>query len=178
MKQTIVMLAFAAGLVAWSVPAQADVDIEGVLLLGTGVDTGDANNNPYALQFGGAAELTVAGYVIGVRATRSVATGGDSLPIANDSQNNRSPYVKDLRAFGVDLGIDWELAILHLSPRLGIGHLSEKDGDRVAAYVEPGGVAEVELGWFVAGVDLRYRFAIKESDANGFLAYARAGLRF
>lgn len=150
--------------------ARADVDLSGVLLLGTGVDT-DAHNNPYRFQFGGAAELTVSGFVMGFRATRSVASN-------EDCGTAECAYVNDLRTIGGDLGFDWEVAMFHISPRLGLGYLNEKDGDRVAGYFEPGGVVEAEIGWFVGGVDLRYRLAVKEKPANGFLAYARLGLRF
>ena len=160
---------------AFGSQARADVDLEGVLLLGTGVDTGKAPNNPYAMQFGGALELTVSGFVAGVRATRSVATDKACDLLNTDECDKR---VRDLRTVGLDLGMDWELSLLHVSPRFGFGYLNEKDGDRAGTYLEPGGVAEVELGWFVAGADLRYRFAIREAEANGFLAYLRAGLRF
>jgi hypothetical protein len=152
--------------------AALDLDVAGVLLLGTGVDTGDAENNPYQLQFGGAGELTINGFVVGVRGTRSV--GSD-----DDCSTPGCARVNDLRTIGGDFGFDWEFLLLHISPRFGVGQLKERDdGSRVAMYLEPGGVAEVELGWITLGADLRYRIAVDESDANGFLAYFRGGLRF
>lgn len=149
--------------------AKADVDVELVALIGTGVDTGDAANNPYALQLGGAVDLNISDYVLGVRVIRS---------LGRDASCAGCTHVNDLLAIGGDLGFDWEFAILHVSPRLGLGGLRERDGDRRAFYFEPGGVAEVELGWFAAGVDVRYRAAVGESDMNGLLVLARLGLRF
>ncbi len=158
---------------SWAQVARADsVGIELAGLLGTGVDTGDVDNNPYALQLGFAADLIVAGYVIGFRYTRSVGTNADCV-----GPGCRS--VDDLRTIGADLGWDWQLAkILHLSPRFGVGQVRERGDGLRAPYIEPGGVAEVKIGLVVVGVDLRYRVAIKESVANGFLAHARFGLRF
>jgi hypothetical protein len=158
-----------------SASARADADLELVALIGSGVDTGDAPNNPYALQVGGAAELTLSGTVLGVRATRSMGTDETAKCGASPSCPRS---VDDLRTLGVDLGFDWEFALLHISPRLGIGQLSERNDGLKAPYLEPGGVAELEFGLFVAGVDVRYRIAINDSIANGLLGYARAGLRF
>jgi hypothetical protein len=168
------LLALLVSLVSYAPAARADIDLSGVLLLGSGVDTGKANNNPYAFQFGGAAELTLMRWGVRARGTRSLGT--DKGAECNGSPC--PPYVKDLRTFGADFGWDWEIAMLHISPRVGAGYINERSGDRVTGYVEPGGVAEIELGWFVAGADVRYRFAIKEGDLNGVLAYARLGLRF
>ncbi len=159
---------------SWAQVARADsIGIELVGLLGTGVDTGDVDNNPYALQLGFAADLIAAGYVIGFRYTRSVGTNADCV-----GPNCRT--VDDLRTIGADLGWDWQLAkILHLSPRFGVGQVRERGDDGLRApYIEPGGVAEVQIAIVVVGVDLRYRVAIKDSVANGFLAHARFGLRF
>ena len=39
-------------------------------------------------------------------------------------------------------------------------------------------VAELQILMFAVGAELRYRFAVKEDDLNGFLAYARIGVRF
>lgn len=166
MRNHLIALA-AVGLVAGvSANAKAlDVDIEGVALIGTGVDTGDQPGNPYGFQIGGAAELTINGFVGGIRATRAVDLDDDE-------------YKLDLRSFGGDLGFDWEFALLHVSPRLGLGHVSALHGDFKSFYLEPGGVVEVEVGWFVAGVDIRYRIVTDETDMNGLLAYARLGLRF
>ena len=152
-------------------PASASaLDLAGVLLVGSGVDTGDAENNPYQLQIGGAGELTIAGLVIGVRGTRSVGSDERCAPGCT--------VVKDLRTIGGDLGFDWEFAILHISPRFGVGRLKERDGDIVSAYLEPGGVGEVELGILTLGLDVRYRIATREPDASGLLMYFRGGLRF
>jgi hypothetical protein len=166
---TLALLALAALFVAPPCAAAADLDVAGVFLLGSGVDTGDAENNPYQLQVGGAGELTINGIVIGVRGTRSIGSREDCAGCLQ---------VDDLRTIGGDFGFDWEFLLLHISPRFGVGRLKESDGGFVAAYIEPGGVAEVELGWITLGADLRYRVAISESDASGFLAYFRGGLRF
>ena len=165
---------FAALLFAFSLtPSSAaalDLDVAGVFLLGSGVDTGDAENNPYQLQIGGAGELTINGIVVGIRGTRSVGSREDCSP--------GCLQVDDLRTIGGDFGFDWEFLLLHISPRFGVGRINERDGGRVAAYIEPGGVAEIELGWITLGADLRYRVAISEADLSGFLAYFRGGLRF
>ncbi|MET0340356.1 MAG: hypothetical protein ABW252_05110 [Polyangiales bacterium] len=163
-------------LLSFAAPASAEVDFSVGALVGTGVDTGDADNNPYALQLGAFGELILDDFVIGVRGTRSIGSNGDCVgPNCRD--------VKDLRSFGGDVGFEWDLAMLHIGPRIGFGRLSERDSDdgeskRVAGYIEPGAVAEINLLMFLAGVDLRYRVAFKESDLNAFLAYARIGLRF
>jgi hypothetical protein len=148
---------------SFSAPAQA-LDFEATMLIGSGVDTGDTPNNPYALQIGGAAELIVAGWVGGVRATRAISSGD-------------VPARYDLRTFGGDLGWEWEIALLHIGPRLGLGQVRANEGEFHEFYLEPGGVAEVEIGWFVAGADIRYRVVPDESDVNGLLAYAKFGLR-
>lgn len=154
------MAALALGV---SAPAQA-LDVEATALIGSGVDTGDNPDNPYALQIGGAVELIVAGWVGGVRATRAISSG-------------ETPSKFDLRTFGADLGWEWEIALLHIGPRLGLGRVSSLNEDFHEFYLEPGGVAEVEIGWFVAGADIRYRVVPDESDVNGLLAYAKLGLR-
>ncbi|MFT3926115.1 MAG: hypothetical protein QM778_26460 [Myxococcales bacterium] len=147
--------------------ARADIDLEFTALVGSGVDTGNASNNPYALQLGGAAELIISGWVFGVRATRSFGTNSGG-----------SDHVNDLRSIGGDLGYEWELWLLHIGPRLGVGQVSEHNGDLKAPYLDPGLVAEIEVGWFVVGADARYRVAIKDTVANGFLVYGKIGLRF
>ncbi len=168
MRNYIWLLSTVVALCGVSETARADFDLEFTGLIGSGVDTGNADNNPYALQIGGAAEVIVNGYVLGARATRSFGT--------NSSEGRN---VNDLRAIGADLGYEWEFALLHIGPRLGIGQVRERgDGGFSAPYLEPGAVAEIEVGWFVVGADLRYRFAINDSVANGFLAYGKAGLRF
>jgi hypothetical protein len=86
--------------------------------------------------------------------------------------------VDDLRTLGVDLGYEWELAMLHLGPRLGVGYVNERHDGLQATYFEPGAVGEVELGIFLVGADVRYRFVINDTIANGLLVYARLGLRF
>jgi opacity protein-like surface antigen len=178
MRHLVLFASMLTALAATAQTANAQIDVEGVLMVGTGINTSDedssshdpVNNNPYALQFGGAAELTLAGWVVGVRGTRSLAT--------NDKCDTTCANVKDLRTVGIDLGWDYELLLLHLSPRVGLGYINEKGGDRVAGYVEPGGVLEAEVGIFVAGIDVRYRFAMGEKELNGLLGYARLGLRF
>lgn len=158
---------------SWGQSARADsVALAVVGLLGTGVDTGDVDNNPYALQLGAAADLIAASYVIGFRYTRSIGTKVDCV-----GPDCRS--VDDIRTIGADLGWEWQLAkVLHLSPRFGVGQVRERGDGLRAPYIEPGGVAEVQLGIVVVGADLRYRVAIKDTVANGFLAHARFGLRF
>jgi len=67
---------------------------------------------------------------------------------------------------------------LHIGPRLGIGQVREHDDGLRAPYLEPGAVAEVEVGWFVVGADVRYRVAIKDNVASGLLVFGKLGLRF
>lgn len=150
--------------------AEADVDLAVVGLVGSGVDTGDAENNPYQLQLGAAGELTINGFVLGLRGTRSSGS--------NENCGGPCVLVDDLRSFGGDVGFDWEFALLHISPRIGVGRLKERHGNIVAAYMEPGGVAELELGILTLGAELRYRVAFGEPDASALLGYFRLGLRF
>ncbi len=170
MRRTSIYLALFTLCLSIPAAASADIDLAVVALVGSGVDTGDAENNPYQLQLGAAGELTINGFVIGVRGTRS--RGSDS------NCAGKCVLVDDLRSIGGDLGFDWQFVLLHVGPRLGIGRLKERDGAIVAAYLEPGGVAEVELLMFTLGAEVRYRVAVKEPDANGLLAYLRLGLRF
>lgn len=167
MRSYMSILGMVVSLCAFSATARADIDLELTALIGGGVDTGSASNNPYALQLGGAAELIVNGYVLGARATRSFGT---------DSSAGRR--VDDMRTLGADLGYEWEFALLHIGPRLGIGQIRERNDGLRAPYLEPGAVAEIELGLFVVGVDARYRVAIKDSVANGLLVSGKIGLRF
>jgi hypothetical protein len=169
-------LALFVALLSFAAPAAAEIDVGGGLLVGTGVDTGDADNNPYALQLGAYGELVLNDFVLGIRGTRSLGSDPEDCDVVCRD-------VKDLRSFGGDVGFEWDIAMLHFGPRLGFGRLSERDASegeskRVAAYLEPGAVAEINLLMFAVGVDLRYRVALKESDLNAFLAYARLGLRF
>jgi hypothetical protein len=169
MRHIALFLAVLGGLFVVTPSAHA-LDLEGVLLVGTGVNTGDSKNNPYALQIGGAGELTVAGWVVGVRGTRSFGTNEECVDCIN---------VKDLRTIGGDFGWDWEVLLLHISPRLGFGYIKERTGDeRVTGYLEPGAVVEAEVALFVAGLDVRYRYAVKEDELSGVIGYVRAGLRF
>jgi hypothetical protein len=169
-------LVAALALCTLAVPARADTDIAGGLLIGSGVDTGDGENNPYQLQIGGFVEVIANHYVLGFRATR---TRGSNVDHACDvTGNDCNVYVDDLRSIGGDLGFEWDLLLLHLSPRLGIGSVSEVDSGRKALYLDPGGVLDLEVGPFMAGVDVRYRFAVDESDLNGLMVLARIGLRF
>jgi hypothetical protein len=167
MRSYLSFLGLVVSIWAVSASAQAGVDLELTALIGTGVDTGNAPNNPYALQLGGAAELIVSGYVLGARATHSFGTNSDS-----------GRNVDDLTTLGADLGYEWELSLLHIGPRFGVGQLRERNDGLRAPYIEPGAVAEIEIGWFVVGADIRYRVAINDTIANGFLAYAKIGLRF
>jgi len=148
-----------------------DIDLGLVGLIGSGIDTGDAPNNPYRLQLGGAVELTLDGFVLGLRGTRSLGSSADCDTTA-------CVEVHDLRTFGGDVGFDWEFALLHISPRFGIGRLKERGGSIVSTYLEPGGVAELEIAILTLGVEVRYRAALKDNDASGLLGYFRAGLRF
>lgn len=155
---------------ALSASARADVALGGGALIGTGVDTGDANNNPYRLQVGGYGELELDSLVLGVRGTRSLKSDPEAC-------TERCRDVKDLRTIGGDVGFQWTFAFLRIGPRLGIGYLKERDGDRVGAYFEPGAVADINIMFLNIGADIRYRAVAKESDANGFLAYLRLGIR-
>jgi hypothetical protein len=163
-------LAFVAA-VALSMPAKADIGLGGGALIGTGIDTGDANNNPYKLQLGAYGELTINNFLIGVRGTRSVKSDPDC-------RGDRCADVDDLRTIGGDVGYIWHLPLIHVGPRLGIGHLKESDGDRVGAYFEPGASLDIHLLLFNVGVEARYRFVTATPEANGFLAYLRLGLQF
>lgn len=172
-KLSLVLGMFVA-LVAVSAPsadARADVDVEVAALIGTGVETDSAPNNPYALQLGAVGELTLGNLVLGVRGTRSKGTNSDCTGCRD---------VKDIRTIGGDVGYAWKIAMLHIGPRLGLGYIKERDGDRVGGYLEPGAVAEAQIALFVVGADLRYRVALgKDTDnLNGFLGYLRLGLRF
>ncbi len=151
--------------------ASAGVDLGLIGLVGTGIDTGDAPNNPYRLQLGGAVELTVMGIVLGLRATRSLGSSADCATTA-------CVEVHDLRTFGGDFGFDWEFALLHISPRFGVGHLKERNGSISSTYLEPGGVAEIEIAILTLGAEVRYRAVLKDNDASGLLGYFRAGVRF
>jgi hypothetical protein len=147
-------------------PARADFDIEGTLLVGSGADMKQDNGNVYALQVGGALELIINGIVVGGRATRAFSSSDQ-------------PTALDLRAIGGDLGYEWELWLLHIGPRVGLGYISTRRKDEFSSfYVEPGVVAEIEIGWFVAGADARYRVVTEDMDRNGFLVYGKIGLRF
>jgi hypothetical protein len=161
------------GLMGLAAPARADVDLALGALIGSGTSTGDGDHNLYALQYGGFVELIVGGYVMGFRALRARATGPYPTSPGSDVLIN-----DHVRAWGGDLGYEWELLMLHLGPRLGIGRVTMDALDLDALYLDPGGVAEIELGPFLGGVDIRYRVAIGEPELSGLLAYARLGLRF
>jgi hypothetical protein len=171
-QRAFASLSFVVAL-ALAMPASADVGLGGGALIGTGVDTGDANNNPYRLQIGGYGELDIGNLLIGVRGTRSVKSDPDCGGV------ERCRDVRDLRTIGGDLGYIWHLPLLHLGPRLGIGYLNEKDGDNVGAYFEPGASLDVHLLLFNIGAEIRYRFVTgTDGDLNAFLAYLRLGLHF
>jgi hypothetical protein len=175
MRKIILPLLTCLGLAAVALPARADTDLAGAILIGSGVDTGDSENNPYQLQFGGAVELIVNGYVFGFRGIRTL---GENIDERCEASGRCDLAVNDLRSMGGDLGYEWEVLVLHIGPRLGIGRVREVDVGFKAPYLDPGGVAEVELGPFLAGVDVRYRFALGEPALSGLLAYAKIGLRF
>ena len=106
------------------------------------------------------------GFVGGVRATYALSSGD-------------VPTRLDLRTFGGDIGYEWEIAMLHIGPRLGLGYLSTiKRKEFESFYFEPGVVAEVEIGWFVVGGDLRYRIVTERMNMNGVLLYGKIGFRF
>jgi hypothetical protein len=156
-------LLFAVG---FSSPARADIDLEGTLLVGSGVDTGHQKGNTYALQIGGQVELIINGFVGGFRATRAISF-------------RDGPAALDLRSIGGDLGYEWEIAFLHIGPRVGLGYVSTlRKNEFESFYVEPGAVAEIEVGWFVVGADVRYRVVTADMDRNGLLVYGKIGLRF
>jgi hypothetical protein len=168
----LVALSFVVAL-AFAMPASADVGLGGGALIGTGIDTGDANNNPYRLQLGAYGELTINNFLIGVRGTRSLASNPDCGGVA------KCPDVKDLRTIGGDVGYIWHLPLIHLGPRLGIGQVKEPDGTRAGAYFEPGVSLDVHLLLFNIGAEARYRFVTNTGgDLNGFIAYLRLGLQF
>jgi hypothetical protein len=172
MRKIILPLIACLALSAVAGSARAsDTDLAGGVLIGSGVDTGDSENNPYQLQFGGFVELIIDGYVLGFRGVRTV--GSDS-----DCEGASCAALDDLRSMGGDFGFEWELLMLHIGPRLGVGRVREVEAGLKAPYLDPGGVAEIELGPFLGGVDIRYRVAIGEPELNGLLAYARLGLRF
>ncbi|HEY6878544.1 MAG TPA: hypothetical protein VI299_11025 [Polyangiales bacterium] len=165
-------LAFVVAL-ALAKPASADVGLGGGALIGTGVDTGDANNNPYRLQLGAYGELSIGNLLIGVRGTRSVK----SDPAACSTRD--CPDVKDLRTIGGDVGYIWHLPLIHLGPRLGIGQVKEPDGHRAGAYFEPGVSLDLHLLLFNIGAEARYRIVTNTGgDLNAFIAYLRLGLQF
>jgi hypothetical protein len=159
------MLVLTLSWVALAGSARADFDLAGVALIGSGVDTGDEPHNPYAFQVGGELEMIINGFVVGGRVTRAL-TSGD---VDRDFH---------LLAFGGDLGYEWELAIVHLGPRVAMGQVRQIDGDFKSFYVEPGAVVDIELGWFLIGAELRYRFVTENMDRSGIMALARIGLRF
>jgi hypothetical protein len=171
--QLVLFCSLIAAAFALSVPAaRADVGLGAGALIGTGVNVGgDAENNPYKLQLGGYGEVDIGNLLVGIRGTRSL--GSD--PEACDERKCRD--VRDLRTLGGDLGYIWHLPLIHVGPRLGIGYLKEKDGDRVGAYFEPGASLDVKLLLFNVGAEVRYRVVAGASDANGVLAYLRLGLR-
>ena len=159
----VVALALAVG---FSHPARADIDIAGSLLVGSGVDTGDSKGNTYAFQIGGQAELIIFGFVAGFRATRAISF-------------RDGPAALDLRSLGGDLGWEWSLGPVHVGPRVGLGYVRTLRKDTFESfYVEPGGVAEVQIAWFVVGGDVRYRVVTEDMDRNGLLIYGKLGLRF
>ncbi|MDB4990733.1 MAG: hypothetical protein JWN04_5911 [Myxococcaceae bacterium] len=156
---------------ALTVPAQADVGIGGGALVGTGVNVGGhADNNPYKLQLGAYGELNLGSFLVGVRGTRSLASNAKC-------DGNHCRDVRDLRTIGGDLGYLWDLPLVHVGPRLGIGYLKERDGARVGAYFEPGVSADVQLLLFNVGAEVRYRIVAGAHDANGVIAYLRLGIR-
>jgi hypothetical protein len=174
MRKVFLLLATLALSIGSTLPARAsDTDLTLAGLLGSGVDTGNANNNPYALQLGGVIELIVDGWVFGFRGVRTLGTDPDDFCKANGN----CKYVKDLRSMGGDLGFEWSLWLLHVGPRFGIGRVREVDAGLKNLYLDPGGVAEIELGPFLGGVDIRYRITPGASELSGLLAYAKLGLR-
>src|SRR5690349_9306421 len=74
----LVLGACAALIMAFTLPARADTDVSGGLLIGSGVDTGDSENNPYQLQIGGWVELIWGNYVVGFRGLRTLGENDDS----------------------------------------------------------------------------------------------------
>jgi hypothetical protein len=169
MRNTLLLLG-ALALVSLAAPA-AKADVSGGLLIGSGVETGDSETNPYQLQIGGWVELIHDGYIIGFRGLRTLGENVDDSCTSCDLQ------VRDLRSMGADLGYEWTIAVLHIGPRFGIGRVREVDEGLKAPYLDPGGVAEVELGPFLAGVDVRYRFAPGDRELDGLLVYGKIGLR-
>jgi hypothetical protein len=175
MRTTTFALSLTAlvALCAITLPARADTDLAGGLLVGSGVDTGDGDNNPYQLQLGGWVELVVDDFILGFKGTRSLGSDADCSKSSSSCHD-----VEDLRSLGGDLGYEWDLALLHIGPRLGMGTVREvHSGDR-AFYLDPGAVLDVELGPFLGGVDVRYRVAVNDSNFSGLLVFARLGLRF
>jgi hypothetical protein len=165
----------ARGALCITLPASADTDVAGGLLVGSGKSSHDSKteSNLYQLQFGGFAELVVNHIVLGFHATRSL-----SSPSVCDARPGSVCFgAPNLRAMGGDLGYEWDLSILHLSPRLGVGSVRVPGSEMRALYFDPGAVLDVKLGLFMAGVDVRYRLAVDRSDWNGLLVFARIALR-
>jgi hypothetical protein len=175
-RNTLLVLGACALITAFTLPAHAETEVSGGLLIGTGVDTGDSDNNPYQLQIGGWVELIYSGFVVGFRGLRTLGEESEGICTQTSACDLE---VDDLRSMGGDLGYEWTLAIVHLGPRFGVGRVREVDDGIRAPYLDPGGVVEVEIGPFLGGVDVRYRFVPGEDgNLDGLLAYAKLGLRF
>ena len=170
--QILLALGLLVSALALSVPAHADVGLGAGALIGTGANVGGrADNNPYKLQLGAYGELDLGNFLVGVRGTRSLASN------PNACTEKKCPDVKDLRTIGGDLGYIWHLPLIHFGPRLGIGYLKERDGERVGAYFEPGASLDVKLLLFNVGAEVRYRIVAAAKDVNGVIAYLRLGIR-
>src|SRR5689334_22189858 len=103
MRNTLLVLGACALLTAFTLPARADTDVSGGLLIGSGVDTGDSETNPYQLQIGGWVELIYSGYVVGFRGLRTLGENDDSVCDPGETCDLR---VNDLRSMGADLGYE------------------------------------------------------------------------
>ncbi len=173
-QYALAALSFVVAL-ALVMPASADVGLGGGALIGTGINTGDGNNNPYRLQLGAYGELNIDHFLIGVRGTRSLK----SEPDCGSASGRQCADVKDLRTIGGDVGYMFNWPIVHFGPRLGIGQVKEKDGDRAGAYFEPGVSLDLHVLLFNIGAEVRYRIVTNTNhDLDGFLAYLRLGLAF
>lgn len=152
--------------------AHADLpDVEAGILGGTGVGS-KADGSPYKIVLGAEAALIVASVYVGVRYLHTWS----ELPDVCTTDCQR---VGDLNSLGVDLGYDLELWLLHLSPRLGIGWTADTGADDTVrnAYLDPGAAAAIEVGWFLVGIDVRYRVVIGASEGNSGIALGKIGLR-
>ena len=153
--------------------ASADLpDLELGVLGGTGIGSSSDDGSPYRIILGAEAAVIVSNYVVGARYLRTWAEVPEACV---DCER-----IGDLTSLGLDLGYEWELAMLHLGPRLGVGWMWDSGADDAVKdiYLDPGAALDVQIALFVVGVDVRYRVVPSQSSANSGIALAKLGLRF